>query len=197
MQTLDEKFEKKRSLFLKKIEKTNSIFEAASPEEKRVMIAKDVLERIKLNMFHVKRGNFCTLYTDGLDIEVSKETLNETECRVCAKGGLFVAFVGRANNFNHKFDGHRIHPGFNNQSDNQAHTKLGELFSLRQLCLIEYVFEGSKYIYYDENVEYISFTDEEQTKIHKFRDKFEFDAERILKAICRNIIRNNGEFILK
>ena len=195
---------KKHLAFLRKIEKTNADFEAASPEQKRVMIAKDVIERIKLNMFQVKRGVLCQIEEKGKHV-VNKENLNNTYCRVCAKGGLFVAFVGRANNFEYKFSDYILDPGFSNAEDNKPHKKLNELFSMKQLSLIEFVFEGTQYIKRDVNYDPIEFDEAEQIKIHEYRKKFgrvevdgefEYDYDKLLTNICQNIIKNNGEFVL-
>jgi hypothetical protein len=43
------------------IEKTNAAFEAASPEEKRVMIAKDVIKRLDVKNLIAKKGEVIDL----------------------------------------------------------------------------------------------------------------------------------------
>lgn len=172
------KSEKKLQQFIKKIEKTNKIFNESTKAQKRVMIAQDCIDRIKCNLLTASTGSFITY--NGW--EVDQKLVNTTTCQVCAKGGLFASYIGRVNNFRDECLG--------NDERNEAHKKLREVFTLRQLAIIEYAFEGSQYIYS------VSLTPDMENKLEDFYDEnYEDDDQRLIK-ICENIIKNKGTFKL-
>jgi hypothetical protein len=111
---------------------------------------------------------------------VNQEKVNTKTCEVCAKGGLFVSYIGRVNNFSDDCLG--------NDESNEAHKKLLEVFTLRQLAIIEYAFEGTQYIY-SVNIPY-----DLEKKLHKFYDENYDDDDKRLIKICENIIKNKGTF---
>jgi hypothetical protein len=114
--------------------------------------------------------------------EVTQTIVNTKTCEVCAKGGLFASYIGRVNNFSNECLG--------NEEDNEAHKKLLEVFTLRQLAIIEYAFEGSQYI------NSVSIPNDMQKKLEGFYDEnFGDDDQRLIK-ICENIIKNKGTFKL-
>lgn len=203
----------------KRIEKENDLFFAMSKDEKKVQIAKDCIVRIKLNQFKVEKGQILTyqpklstyqLRQNRTSIKTIINSEEFPECQVCAKGGLFMSYVGRTNDFN------VCHLTCSNDSDSSEHKKLLEIFTLRELSLIEYAFEGQKYIHNDEESEPILFDRKQRIKIQKFyarhgggyrgettNNSFEpiytendNEKDKRLMAICRNIIRNNGTFTI-
>lgn len=172
------KSEKKLQQFIKKIEKTNKIFNESTKAQKRVMIAQDCIDRIKCNLLTANMG-FFIVYNGS---NVNQTRVNTTTCEVCAKGGLLASYIGRVNNFNNECLG--------NEEDNEAHKKLLEVFTLRQLAIIEYAFEGTQYIYS------VSLTTDMKNKLEEFYDEnYEDDDQRLIK-ICENIIKNKGTFKL-
>lgn len=172
------KSEKKLQKFIKKIEETNKIFNESTKAQKRVMIAQDCIDRIKCNLLTANTGSFI-VYNGS---NVNQTRVNATTCEVCAKGGLLASYIGRVNNFNDECLG--------NDEDNEAHKKLLEVFTLRQLAIIEYAFEGTQYIYS------ISIPHDMQKKLEDFYDEnYEDDDQRLIK-ICENIIKNKGTFKL-
>lgn len=199
---------KKLNKFIEAIEASNEIFDKMSPAEKRVAIAQDCIERIRLGQLEPERGRFISDYTlnllkgkhgfdslqknnNGKVYPVKKQLNSLPSCSACAKGSLFLSYVGRVNSFNS--DEFSI-ANDNNMNDN-AHAKLLELFSLEQLALIEYAFEGTQYIDADFQGNEFDF-DDKYTKIQKFHNHYQNETNRMI-GICKNIIKNNGEFIIK
>lgn len=165
--------------FLKRIEETNELFNKSTPEKQRVMIAQDCIDRIKAILLIPKRQRIISLPDD---ININKENVNSVTCKVCTKGGLLASYVGRVNNFDQSCV-------INNHSDNAVHKKLLEVFTLEQLAIIEFAFEGSQYIYS------VDISDDLGEKLRLFYDDYKTDEERLI-AICENIIDNNGDFAL-
>lgn len=177
----------------KRIEENNQIFENSTRTQKRVIIAQDCLDRIKLGQIEPSGGAFCNLSSDlEYSDESVKNLLNSSKrfiCFACAKGSLFMSYIGRVNktNFN------QIES--DNSINDRDHSKLLEIFSLRQLALIEYVFEGWQPILYDKQGNLIDF-DESKVADFRFRvlRKKRNSQEALIKAICENIIQNKGTF---
>ena len=165
--------------FLKRIEKTNELFNNSTKAEKRVMIAQDCIDRIKVALLE-PQGQRIIRLPDWAN--VNKENVNNITCVVCAKGGLFASYVGRVNNFDESC-------AISNSEDNPAHKKLLEIFTLEQLAIIEYAFEGTQYIHS------IDISDNLGGALREFYLDYGTDEERLI-AICENIIKNNGDFIL-
>ena len=152
---------------------------------------KDVLHLLEQQQLRPKKDQFIMSVVLGDDYlsptisVINKEVINEsTYCEACAKGCLFLSFVGIANDYNGRVAGNSI--------DTPAHIKLNEIFSAEQLALIEAAFEGTFYLDHPEAYEYTS-------SINTFYHasfKQESPAEQRLIIICKNIIDNDGEFIL-
>jgi hypothetical protein len=170
---------KLKNAFLKKIERTNELFNNSSNAEKRVMVAQDCIDRIKAELLEPKKDRIIKLPQNAY---VNKENVNSITCEVCAKGGLLASYVGRVNNYNESCY-------LGTYEDNVAHKKLLEIFTLKQLAIIEYAFEGKQYI---RSVDISSIL---CSKLDVFYIVYETDEERLI-AICENIIRNNGDFVL-
>ncbi len=177
-------------------------FDALPLNEKQIAVAKDVIARIYIKQIIPLTGNFCEIfnnygstYSTQLSEELKKPKL---QCHTCAKGGLFLAYIGIVNSYEIK--GNVINNGEN--IDSNEMNLLSDVFSKEQLSLIETAFEG---IYYPWNKE---ITKEEKENCFLFRDNFlkseyktpidvEDKRERdfnVLIAICENIIENNGTF---
>lgn len=201
-----------------KIAQDNEKFDNASPAEKRVIVAQDCLIRIDLGQILPETGNFCGLSTfEEPNIKTNLDTVSTRVCRACAKGSLFMAYLGRVNNF----DRYELING--NDEDGKPHLKILEIFDLTQLALIEYAFEGKLYIGKDNDV---NLEDHYFNGVCEFRENVikenNLETRRIdyedychevvfaetgleiygkfddlmLRAICNNIIENKGEFVL-
>lgn len=195
------------------IKESNDLFEQADPATKRMMIAQDCLDRIEANQLIPCHGSLYKLQTYPVQTSV-KETLecNDFECQICAKGGLFMSYVGRVNQVNWE-DAPSQH-----YHSSRSMRKLMEIFSGEQLSLIESAFEGQTYEFegYTE-VEVIDgvyrriYDDPEKEAERKravnmfggrLAKSFVFEMSKILaednrrlKIICQNIIDNKGTFI--
>ena len=168
-----------KNAFLKRIEKTNELFNNSTPEQKRVMIAQDVIDRINVQLLQPRVQRIIRLPEYA---RVNQENVNSLACEVCAKGGLLASYVGRVNNFDEDCQ-------ISNHESNVAHQKLLELFTLEQLAIIEYAFEGGQYIHS------VDISGNLRTALRMFYDSYLSDEERLI-AICENIIKNNGDFVL-
>lgn len=170
------KSEKKlQEKLIKSIEKSNKIFNESTKAQKRVMIAKDCIDRLACKLLSANTGSFITYVG-----EINQERVNTLGCEVCAKGGLFASYIGRVNNFSDDCLG--------NDEDNLAHKKLREIFTLRQLAIIEYAFEGTQYIYS------VNIPHDTQNKLEDFYIENSGDDDQRLIKICENIIKNKGTF---
>lgn len=192
-----------------KIEAENDLFNNMTPAEKRVVVAQDCLVRIHMNQISIKSGTFlCGIdgnpfyHTENLSDKSIRDEINSDEtfsCRACAKGSLFMSYVGRVNEviFAEVKD--------NNSINDDDHKKLLEIFSAEQLALIEMVFEGRQFIHHTKNKrnelgafikgDEITFSYEIKDKIDEIR-KNNSTAEQRIEYICNNIIENKGDFIL-
>jgi hypothetical protein len=169
------KSEKKLQQFIKKIEESNKVFSESTKAQKRVMIAQDCIDRLDCSLLLANAGSLVSF--DG---EVNQNKVNTTTCQVCAKGGLLVSYIGRVNNFSDKCLG--------NDEGDEAHKKLREIFTLKQLAIIEYAFEGIQYIYS------VAIPHDMQNKLEDFYIENRGDDDQRLIKICENIIKNKGTF---
>lgn len=194
----------------KQIEEDNEKFSKMSEAEKRITIAKDCIVRIQTAQMIAKTGNVIKGYqnywrAESTEKKISiKEVLNvkdNTNCSVCAKGGLFMSYIGRVNEFS--FD------DISNDTElnSPEMIKLQEVFEGKQLDLIETAFE-QRFINYgdwgffndrifileEENPEF--YPNSVITRAITYREDNDIiDDDKALLAICNNIIENKGEFI--
>lgn len=170
-------------------------FDSLLINEKRITIAKDVLDRISLNQFMPVAGSFFN--RRGRSFDSSSNIKNElmkrdASCEVCVKGALFLGFIGIVDSYNTidlNTDGQRL--------DSQEMKLLEDVFTKKQLSLIETAFEGATYPW-NENL-----TEKEFGSCYSFYLKY-YEAgvyeshyassKSRLKAICNNVINNNGTF---
>lgn len=113
-----------------------------------------------------------------------KDIFPKIKCDVCAIGGLLYSYIDRFNQVNlDEIVG----------SDSMAIKKLSSYFSEGQLRLMETAFEGeiidSGYFREHEYNTYVI------SNLGKHFYSNYADSDQRLKAIMRNVIRNNGKFI--
>lgn len=169
-----------------------------SPAEKRVEIAKDLIARIQLEQISAlgSNGIVSFQYTDFASDSIKSllENVETTVCKVCAKGGLLMSYIGRVNemsrqdlishegqNSNYCFDPESLH-----------HQKLKEVFDVEQLVLIEEAFEG-RTVLGDGTFNFVV-KNEKRYDAYSYKEQYE-DANERLIAIAENIIKNEGTFI--
>lgn len=142
---------------------TNKQFAALSPAQKRVAIAHDVLEWLKLNKLQARFGTYLALFKTpeappqgywdleksaqwrderGFDVEREQPVVNGGSCHACALGSVFAAAAERGCFALNNLEG---------AVNNEAHKRLRPFFSPKQLNLIECAFERSSSFLYPEN----------------------------------------------
>lgn len=180
----------------KSIKKRNSIFDNASPEQKRVMIAQDVLDQIKAKRYIAKSGtwvdpqynrNVSVKNTDSVQKLFADNVIEK--CDVCALGGMFMSCTNLNNNVSVKTL-NNIN-GYNNvglgdriKKNTKLPNELNRIFSKDQLTLIEIYFEGGSGWFLSD--------DDDPHVFNFFEQK---TATQRLVAIMKNIIKNNGTFV--
>jgi hypothetical protein len=194
-----------------KIEESNDTFLNASKATKRMMLAQDVLDRIELGQLKPERtgstvrmieenhfvgDNFqfdevFSAYKDQKDVSIKETLQNPTvQCEVCAKGGMFLALIGRVNDFTWK----HFSPYTNHDLPPQQ--KLLEIFSEKMLAAIEAAFEGSTHVDVYLNGGFLMWDLSDHTYFRNFYEAHYGSPTNRLKAICTNIIQNEGSFII-
>lgn len=177
--------------FVEQIEKENDEFLALSKNKKKVKIAQDVLVRLKFNNIEAENGIFYSTDYWGNSVKeiINDDFFDYPVCNCCAKGSLFLSYIGRVNNYTfcEEYDERKL-----NDVNLFEHRKLLELFSIEELDAIEIAFEGRSYIY--------KLNSDEVANVLEWRKKLKQGntskgVNKILKAICNNIIKNDGEFV--
>lgn len=159
-------------------------FDALSKKEQRMAVVQDVLDRIKLGQLKPEHLTFCYIKTPArlkgvMQVsELLKTT--ETTCQVCAKGGLFLSYIGIVNSYERN-------GVMSSNNDAKEMELLSKVFSKKQLTMIETAFERSDF---DINEELGGNTID---ACITFGEKFDTAEER-LDAICKNMLANEGLF---
>lgn len=182
----------------------NEQFASMSPAEKRVAIAKDVLETIRTNAIIPMSGTY-------IDVMYAKEFQNpkfsalvgvqETlgravECSVCAVGSMMISKC-RINGDSKVISSSHWSGSCNSQ--HLLYEDLGQYFDNQQLALIESAFERdsgfcSDHVNDEEPDEKVcKELMELATRAEDFGFAYEDDSDR-LKAIMQNIVDNQGTF---
>lgn len=187
----------------KTIKKWNTYFNSLSPAEKRVAIAKDVLEQIKANRLHAQTGTYFDLDTKLESDQSIQANLNDVRCNACALGGMMLSHI-KYNNECTVGEGDDINSTY-------IKNKLTNYFDEGQLALIEIAFEQwIDVILYNLDIkknklitgiyEYrlltdLNLTEEQVIKAgNYFNGDGEIDSQDRLIQIMQNIIKNAGIF---
>jgi hypothetical protein len=188
----------------KTIEKWNTYFNSLTPADKRVAIAKDVLEQIKLKRLSALSGTYFTLSSD-LDGDKSiQANLNKVECQACALGSMMFSHIKYNNECS-------IGEGFNLDS-RYIKGKLHNYFDEGQLVLIETAFEqwGTNYNYDGDAEDYyvcdgaysgdfltdLGLNKDDLDRAGEYFDEDSFTDEEKLVKIMKNIVKNKGTFVV-
>lgn len=160
-------------------------FSKASSQQKRIMIAQDAIKRILAGQFIPATDWFVIFDTKNIQNQSVKEMVEKKEkCQVCAKGALFLSFIKNRNNY--KTD-RILEAGNCVELDSIEMMMLSRIFSTKQLTLIETAYEGEHYCWNDR------LTEDEEDACIRYYSKYRTSRDRLL-SICKNIIKNNGEF---
>lgn len=168
-----------------RIEKANKKFDALSPKEKRISIAKDVILSVNAGRFYMKTGSYFNAQTTKTTKDL-QEVLCDTEgsCQVCAMGGVFASKVRLGNSFTTEGEKHI------GVDDDTILNTLKGIFSEKQLRTIEGAFERG--IVWDSPFS-LSEQDRIEEKCICFYDKYDSADDRMI-GIMENLIQNNGTF---
>ena len=161
----------------------------------RVRIAKDVLAQLNAGTILAKRGDYVTWSDADFTKVLRKSEANEKivlpdVVSACAIGSVFTAALDR-------YDAMRIKdlasPGYAEIEDHDMLMYLQPWFEEDELRLMECIFEDN-YPSYRMDHEIVEAFKEKAIK--QSRSKTQSTAEKILRAMMRNIVKNNGEFVL-
>jgi hypothetical protein len=191
------------------IKKLTAKFKKAGKAEKRMIIAQDVIDAVHAGRFIPERGAFVDSallddqasmykypgYSDkGKRLKPKDESIQallvanpESECRVCALGGLVVACT-LLNNHTKLSD---LSDDFFNLGETISEGRkivngLNKVFSRSQLILIE--------LAYEHGLGYFNGGDAgSSTAAINFGGKYDSEEKRLV-AIMKNIVKNKGTF---
>lgn len=168
------------------IKATNKAFAKLTPAEKRVAIARDVIEQTVLGKFQAKQGTYAITnnplsHTD-LNNDASLMYTRAERCTVCGIGGLFISAVCKADKLPVSELAKDIYEtgDYLEVQGGSAHAYLQQFFDGDTLNNIEGAFEQRNDFGGDWGCA-------------EFAMDVEDDNDR-LRLIMENIIVNNGEF---
>ncbi len=197
---------------LSKVEKVNAIFQAMTPAEKRVAIAKDVLKHLEAKKIKPTSGTYVNpdLSNKTLknkfsgrmikDVQLQEVYSNVNSCKVCALGAMFFCAVKVANNLNiqQHWQTSVSTKILNREVENTIYYKdmgysqsesvfkyMKRFFTKHQLDLIETAFE--RFCLKSNNTNVLK-------AIEMFKP--EVSLHNRMKAIMQNIIKNKGTFVV-
>ena len=201
----------------KKVKKVK--FEKLTPPQKRVAIARDVLEQIRMGRYISSTG----AYVSGLLMKNGQERYHVSDkgikgnfgkikkCEVCAMGACLMSIT----KFENKLTFGNIGSSMEQLKNDKTKELFASIFSPEQLLLIERAFEGNlggttvgANIFGLREGDFFN----QIEKCHDFYKKFnkspkdsatskeindlrKLNEEKRLIAIMRNLIRNKGMFI--
>lgn len=145
-------------------------FDALSPAEGRVEIAKDVLAGLETGRLEALQNVYWNNQSGTSDGPLREQLVDRT-CQVCAIGALFIAEVARNNKFDFHFRVDR----------SEMFDKLSRWFSEDQLTEIECAFECRACRFCN------------LVRAIEFGKKYADPTAR-MRAIMENIIANKGDF---
>lgn len=179
-------------------------FDKLSKAKQRMVVAQDVIDRIELGQISASTGKFCQINTLEKERKMSIKTFFESpdsHCEACAKGGLFISFIGIVNTFTID-ELSKSRCGWNSgllighQMSSNEMEVLSKIFEPKQLAMIETAFEG---VSFSHNSSVLSrpHNSSELNKCIDYKNKKcrrLSSNEEVLIAIMKNIIKNNGTF---
>lgn len=170
------------------IKELNDKFKSLSRAEQRVLIAKDVLVQIRAKKYRPNAGSYVNFgkYFPG-DESIQKH-IDEVTCNCCALGACLLSTTKYKNKLDFS-DTYRL------DATNDSWGLLKDIFSPRQLTMIEYAFEVSSVgTRVGENYYGTHIDSELEDKCIAFgKVNYDSDKKRLI-AIMKNIIKNKGTF---
>lgn len=187
---------------MKKSQPKSKPFSKLSKSEKRVVIAKDVIQQIKVGKYLAETGG----YIDGIffkkqdkmdsskmeDMDIKKNFGKIRQCTVCAMGACLMSIT----KFQNKLTFGDVGSGVSDMSNTKVTKLFKSLFSDIQLHLIEKAFEGTDTVTLSSELfglDEDNFSEQVERCDRNFYSEYGTDSERLI-AIMRNIIKNKGTF---
>lgn len=203
------------------IARRTKLFKAASPAQKRVLIAKDVIAQIKANRYAAKTGTWVALYNKNAkkidfgpysaasrkNAQVQSLFLSGdvAKCECCALGGVMMSCTLYNNNqtladfYEYDCDVGAV-VGYGDKFSNGLH----RVFSRQQLALIECAFEGGRggfFVSLNPTSTCTPVVDPLLQNVPRdtlaraidYAKKYATPEKRMI-AIMQNIIKNDGTF---
>jgi hypothetical protein len=187
-------------------------FDALPKNEKAVLVAKDVLKQIKLKKY-IPNAGFYIKKNWGIDdlkdlgLKKKDDVRNNfdkiPQCQVCALGSMLLSCTKLGNRLT--FNDVDIINGVRIQRLNKPKIKklFNSIFDGYQLLLIENAFEGSSFTSdrYAKDILGHKLSDSDYNKCNKFYFMYgmyctDESTHNRMVAICKNIIKNKGTFVL-
>lgn len=179
------------------IKERNAWFKSLTIEEKRVAIAKDVIEQVKIGKYNARHGVYFGVRVSLQEGDSFQEVVDSNECTVCAMGGLFASRVRLGNEANVDM-GRGVYNQFTQGLTmfTRPEDFLQDIFEPEQYRLMEVAFEGHDAVGYFEGEYGNWYEDECDSYLNavQLHDDFSSDTERLI-AIMENLIANKGMFI--
>jgi hypothetical protein len=187
----------------KQIKEWNEYFNSLTPAQKRVAIAKDVIEQVKAEKYFARNRTYIDFY-NKLEGEI-QSNFNKVKCECCALGAMFLSDVKYTNQCTFE---QAKSTSFSFDEEN----RLRNYFDVEQLILIEAAFEcwsSDRLLDYDEHtsgqirdgfgydlvMSNLSITEDDLDNAANFGNKYDDSSERLIK-IMENIVKNKGKFKL-
>lgn len=167
----------------------DEIFAALSDSGKRIAIAQDVKEQLRLKKLVASTGTYFRLrnYYGGEEVQLQDVIAKkQVVCEACIRGALFLSDVMKLNDYTVE---NTYEEGWGTWPE-RINAKVS-YFSQSQQELMEVAFEGSAN-FADRDV-YTGQLTEEGRRAMDFHSDYGDDEDRMI-AIVDNVIENNGEF---
>lgn len=208
MSTLTKRRTLKRPTYVKPI--TKRAFNALSIHERRVVMAKDVIVRLKLRMLKPSNGNLFPPSTRDtlcpLGAGALQKRLNSTKqepCEGCAKGALLLSWIGLFNSYNGDALSGFTYETYERTPDHYYPKGLLDTFGARLLNAIESAFENRYYSHHESSFTMITFITFDAICHHFGSAAYKpegyaaiKDTTPLLIAILTNVVKNRGRMVV-
>lgn len=177
---------------------TPSQFKRLSKSKKAILVAQDVLQQIKAKKYIPEKGAYITnVWHDIKEGDIRKQFDKIKTCEVCALGSMLLSCINLGNSITTDDLNLDVAGSVRGINSFKIEGLFNSIFDPYQLLLIETSFENynSDSDRYANDVLGQRLSDDDIYKCGKFYYKYTTSLNRI-KAICNNIIKNNGIFKL-
>lgn len=181
---------------------TTAEFNNLPREEKAVLVAKDIIEQIKIGRYIPNSGKYISDTTANklfkTDSEICDVFNDIQECRVCAIGATILSATHLGNSLKVADLDINYDVSLQKIRNPKVIELLDSIFDDNTLLLIESCFEGfsleeCRYALMVKYIDYNHIPYEIIVKCNAFKTQYENTDDRLM-AICNNIIANAGKF---